>query len=149
MPINYALLADHAEVINGKLYLMGGGLDTFSAPRAPARVRFAVALGVLVGWDETNLPIALRLQLEDDDGGLVLALDGQLQVGRPPHLPAGASQLAQAAVIIEAELAAFGGYRVVVSATCAGGEEDRRTLPFRLAPSAGSGLPPAEARPPA
>lgn len=42
MEFDYALLADHAEVINGKLYLMGGGWDVRQAPQAPARAQFAV-----------------------------------------------------------------------------------------------------------
>lgn len=143
MQIDFALLADHAEVIAGKLYLMGGGWDLRHAPRAPARAQFAVALGVRVGWEETNLPIALRLALEDDDGGVVLSLDGQLQVGRPPHVPAGTSQLAQAVVAIEAELPAYGGYRVVVSARLPSGAEDTRALPFRLVASGAGGFSPA------
>lgn len=135
MEIEYALLADHAEVINGKLYLMGGGWDLRQAPAAPARAQFAVAIGVRVAWDETNVPIALQLRLEDDDGAAVFQLDGQLQVGRPPHVPAGSSQLIQAAVALNAELPAFGGYRAAIRAAMAGGREDARALPFRLVPA--------------
>ena len=37
MEIDYALLAEHAEVTGGKLYLMGGGWDTMNVPEVPRR----------------------------------------------------------------------------------------------------------------
>ncbi|MEJ5220475.1 MAG: hypothetical protein WHT63_00530 [Tepidiforma sp.] len=145
MQIEYALLADHAEVLNGKLYLMGGGWDVRQAPAAPARAQFAVAIGVRVEWDETNVPIALQLRLEDDDGAAVFQLAGQLNVGRPPHVPAGSSQLIQAAVALNAELPAYGGYRAAVRASMPGGREDARALPFRLVPAPPGAAPAAPA----
>lgn len=132
MDIDYALLADYAEVVNGKLYLVGGGWDQRAAPEAPAQARFAVALGVRFAWEETNIPVELSVALEDDDGAGLLRVDGRLQVGRPPHLPAGASQLVQAALLLQADLPRFGGYRVVVTARRPDGPECVRTLPFRL-----------------
>ncbi len=136
MDIEYALLADYAEVVNGKLYLVGGGWDLRTAGEAPANARFAVALGVRIAWEETNIPVELTVALEDDDGAGLLRADGRLQVGRPPHLPAGASQLSQAALILGADLPRFGGYRVVVAARLPNGPERVRTLPFRLVPAA-------------
>ncbi len=50
--LDYALIADHAEITGGKLYLMGGGWDTFASQRFPAAVRFAVATGVRIAWEE-------------------------------------------------------------------------------------------------
>lgn len=132
MDIDYALLADHAEVLGGKLYLMGGGWDTTHAPEAPASARLVVAIGVRIEWDETNQPIALALALQDDDGQELVRAEGQVQVGRPPALPPGASQLSQTVVVIQAQLPAFGGYRVRLTARTPAGEERSRTLPFRL-----------------
>jgi len=144
MEFDYALLADHAEVINGKLYLMGGGWDVRHAPQAPARAQFAVALGIRVAWEETNLPIALRLALEDDDGAELLRVDGQMQVGRPPQLPPGSSQLSATVVVMQVELPRFGGYRVRATATGPGGSVIDKALPFRMVqagPLAGAGGP--------
>ncbi len=146
MQFDYALLADHAEVLNGKLYLMGGGWDLRQAAQAPARAAFAVALGVRVDWEETNVPIGLRLALEDDDGAVLLRLEGNIQVGRPPQLPAGSSQLVQSVVGLQAELPGFGGYRVILEARHPSGAEATRVLPFRLVsspPGAAAGQPPA------
>jgi len=58
MEFDYALLADHAEVINGKLYLMGGGWDVRHAPQAPARAQFAVALGASSAYFRSIHPLA-------------------------------------------------------------------------------------------
>jgi hypothetical protein len=145
MDIDFALLADHAEVINGKLYLMGGGWDLRHAPEVPAKAQFVVALGIRVEWEETNVPIELRLVLEDDDGAALLTIDGRMQVGRPPHIPAGSTQLAQSMVLVQADLSHFGGYRVVVRAKGPDGEELVKTLPFGLVRHGPGALPPPPA----
>ena len=132
MEIDYAILAEHAEVVGSKLYLMGGGWDTMNAPEAPVTVRLMLAAGVRVDWEETNVAIPLVIRVEDDDAQEVLKLDGQMNVGRPPQLAAGTSQLSQMTFALNLPLKQFGGYRVTIVA----GNEPRtvrRSLPFRLA----------------
>ncbi len=131
MPLEFAILADHAEIVNGKLYLMGGGWDTYSAAGAPLHLSLAVALGVRVGWEETNRPVPVTIRIEDDDGKELIRADGTLNVGRPPHLPPGSAQLAQMAATLPVTFAAFGGYRVRIVAG-AGGEIDEVSIPFRV-----------------
>ncbi len=131
MEIDYLLLAEHAEVTGSKLYLMGGGWDTMSVPEAPASVRINLAAGVRVEWDETNLPVPLLVRVDDDDAQEVFRLEGQMNVGRPPHLPAGTSQLSQMTFALSLKLPRFGGYRVSLSAGREGAV--RRSIPFRLA----------------
>ncbi|MDD5748177.1 MAG: hypothetical protein PHP64_03870 [Actinomycetota bacterium] len=87
------LLCDYAEVINGKFYIMGGGWT--SCP--PGRRNMAVAVRVLVQWDETNVKNKLSLVLQDEDGKTVeigepprqVRQDGDFEVGRPPGVPRG------------------------------------------------------------
>lgn len=132
MEIDYALLAEHAEVTGNKLYLMGGGWGTMFAPEAPAPVRIVCALGVRVDWDETNVAFPITLTIEDDDAQEVFRINGQMNVGRPPHLPIGSTQLYQMAATMQLTLPRFDGYRVLVTV----GEGDaaiRKGLPFRLA----------------
>lgn len=131
MQIDYAILAEHAEVTGNKLYLMGGGWDTMFAPEAPAQVRLVCATGVRVEWDETNLPFPIVITVEDDDAQEVFRIAGQMQVGRPSHLPIGSTQLYQMAATMQVTLPRFDGYRVVV--TVGEGERAiRKALPFRL-----------------
>ncbi|MBI5949852.1 MAG: hypothetical protein HY875_17080 [Chloroflexi bacterium] len=131
MDIQFALLADHAEIVSGKLYLMGGGWTTSYAPAAPATIRLAIVVGVRVGWEETNQPVPVRMTVENDDGQEFVRIDGQVNVGRPVGLAPGSSQLAQMAANVPVALPAFGGYRVHI---VAGGEASpvEENLPFRL-----------------
>ncbi|MEO8540171.1 MAG: hypothetical protein ABI577_10565 [bacterium] len=134
MEIDYLLLAEHSEVTGGKLYLMGGGWDTMNVAEAPASVRVTLAAGVRVDWDETNVPVPLIVRVDDDDAQEVFRLEGQMNVGRPPHLPAGSSQLSQMTFALALKLPKFGGYRVSLSAGL-NERQVRRAIPFRLAPA--------------
>jgi hypothetical protein len=90
------MLADSAQVADGKLYILGGGWS-ITGPPAPS----ALALLVEVPWDQTNRRLEWSLELVDSDGYPVLAPDGEggeqpilmggeFEVGRPPGTPHGA-----------------------------------------------------------
>ena len=83
------LLADAAQQVGGKLYILGGGWSTTGSPTAP----MAVAIKIEVPWDRTNVSHDWRLALVDADGRPVQTSDdravevsGQLEVGRPAGL---------------------------------------------------------------
>ena len=88
------MLADSAQVADGKLYVLGGGW-TVTGPQ-PA---FAIAGIIEVPWDLANKPHAMRLELIDLDGNAVVPLgadepvviEGQFEVGRPPGVRTGAA----------------------------------------------------------
>ncbi|MBK7127689.1 MAG: hypothetical protein IPH65_17515 [Dehalococcoidia bacterium] len=131
MDIDYLILAEHAEVTGSKLYLMGGGWDTMNVPDAPANVRITAVAGIRVEWDETNVSLPVVVRVDDDDAQEVFRLDGQMNVGRPPQLLPGTSQLSQMTFVLQLQLKALGGYRVSLAV----GPEDRqvrRSVPFRL-----------------
>lgn len=65
------MLADHAEVVNGKHYILGGGW-TITTGDAP----FAIAVTAQIPWDEAGLEQALTLELVNEDGGPPL-INGQ------------------------------------------------------------------------
>lgn len=85
------LLADAAQVSEGKLYIMGGGWAITGPQPTPS------AIGVLVEvpWDQANMRHRWSLALVDSDGHPVTANDqpvtiqGELEVGRPPGLTPG------------------------------------------------------------
>jgi hypothetical protein len=67
-----AMLADSAEAVNGKLYLLGGGWDTLAVTHLPTvQSRVAVAVLVRTGWNDTDEPHQLTLHLETEDGDRV------------------------------------------------------------------------------
>lgn len=86
--IEFLILADHAEAVNGKLYLMGGGWDRVIVPDFSQPVVMSFALGVLVPWHATNVRHTIQLAIEDLDRKLPVefGLDAGFVAGRPPLL---------------------------------------------------------------
>lgn len=83
--VDYLLVADYAEVINGKSYIVGGGWDRLSPPSYPAELRIGIAAGVRVPFLESNRPHHFSITLRDGDGGELFRVEGDLETGRPPR----------------------------------------------------------------
>lgn len=89
------LLADAAQEVQGKLYVLGGGWSSTSTPTGP----FGVAIRLDVPWDKANIKHGWSLRLLTEDGVAVvndgpqgeqeIRIDGELEVGRPPGIPQG------------------------------------------------------------
>lgn len=86
------MLADAAQAVGGKLYILGGGWSL----TGPAPTPSAVALRVEVPWDQANTKHSFDVSLLDADGKPVIAatpqgeqaiqVGGEFEVGRPPGL---------------------------------------------------------------
>ena len=76
--LDYLLVADGAQVVGGKLYLLGGGWDRLTVPQLPGRpaMPFSVAVGVNVPWSLTNRKMSFSIDVHDTDGGHVGQLVG-------------------------------------------------------------------------
>jgi hypothetical protein len=90
------LLADAAQEVLGKLYILGGGWSV-TGPDVPP---MALAIKLDVPWSEANASHVFELTLVDTDGRAVSVEDpadgprevrigGNFEVGRPPGLPPG------------------------------------------------------------
>jgi len=87
------LLADAAQEVNGKLYVLGGGWSV-TGPDVPP---MSLAIKLDVPWSEANRSHTFDIVLVDTDGHAVgadggasgIRVDGRFEVGRPPGLPAG------------------------------------------------------------
>jgi hypothetical protein len=87
------ILADAAQVAEGKLSLLGGGWQLIGPNPSP------IALGVIVGvpWTETNRRHTLAFKLLDGDGkGVILQggtapleIQASFELGRPPGISPG------------------------------------------------------------
>lgn len=66
--VEYLILADTVEVLNGKLYMMGGGWDALTTPSVETPVPISFACGVSVAWGERDDEHTLQLSIEDLDG---------------------------------------------------------------------------------
>ena len=112
--VDYLLLADAAQVQNGKLYLLGGGWDRLQFQEYPQSLQIAVILGVMVPWSETNRRHTFRLvgRTADADQELFKA-EGEFEVGRPPGTPQAMPQIFQVALQIPLNVPRPGSYEVV------------------------------------
>jgi hypothetical protein len=89
------MLADSAQAVEGKLYILGGGWNITGPGPTPS----AIAIYVEVSWDLANMRHPWHLDLVDSDGTPVmvetplgeqpLVLQGELEVGRPPGITPG------------------------------------------------------------
>ncbi len=89
------LLADAAQAVEGKLYILGGGWSIIGPEPTP----MAFAIKIEVPWTEANIRHQLRVALYDEDGQPVIIptsageqpveIKSHFEVGRPPGLQAG------------------------------------------------------------
>lgn len=87
------LLSDHAEAINGKLYVHGGGWNIVTSGGEP----FSLGLAILIAvpWDRTNERLNVEADLLTPDGQAVeieghrIAVSAGFEVGRPDDLAPG------------------------------------------------------------
>lgn len=138
MEIDFLILADSAQVADGKLYLLGGGWDRLAVNTLPATQMVGVAVGILVPWTETNSGQTLTLAIADEDGAAVLPpVTLRIEVGRPSGLTAGAEQRVVVAFNAPLTLPRLGGY--ALTATLDEGVSRRQ----RFGVQAGPLLPPS------
>lgn len=89
------LLCDYAQISDGKLHIIGGGIDRISGPGLPPG--FTVAIHMQIPWDKANQPIPFTLELLTEDGravvtderGVEIRIQGAVEAGRPPGLKPG------------------------------------------------------------
>jgi hypothetical protein len=85
--VDFLLLADRAEAINGKLYAMGAAWDRIGVQDFAKPLTLSIALGVLVPWNATNQPHVVALTLRDADGVPVeFKVEASFVAGRPAFL---------------------------------------------------------------
>jgi hypothetical protein len=91
--VDFALLADAVQVVQGKLYVLGGGWDTLFVRGVPARYpALGVGLRVRVPWSYTDRGLVIGIDLQDEDGGRVLPgppISQGVRVNRPSGIPEG------------------------------------------------------------
>ena len=86
------MLADFAQVVGGKLYIMGGGWSIIGPGPSPS----AIVIKIEVPWNQTNTKHSLKLDLLDSDchpvlvptpaGDSPMEIRADFEVGRPAGL---------------------------------------------------------------
>jgi hypothetical protein len=90
MEIDFALLSDVAEVVNGKIYLLGGAIDTIWSPQLPVvHNRMSLVIRFMMTPGELDRQHKVEINLITEDGKRLQTVGGDIQVGRNPSLPKG------------------------------------------------------------
>jgi hypothetical protein len=104
MEVEWLILADAAQVVGNKLYLMGGGWDKLTVNSAfPIDQRCALALSLRVDWNETNQKHNFEIEIIAEDSATeqprsLMKAGGQFEIGRPPGTSPGQEQRFQVAL---------------------------------------------------
>jgi hypothetical protein len=129
--IELLTVANHAEAINGLLYLSGAGWTDLRRPMPqegpPPVNRLGIGIAVLVGWAETNQPHRVNVRIENADGRPLMGMQADLEMGRPPGLPPGSDLRGVIAVSAELLFPTAGIYRIVASVA-----DSQRSVSFRV-----------------
>jgi hypothetical protein len=118
MKIEYALLADAAQAVGGKIYVLGGGWNMFRSPSFPAPVQLAIAIGLGFTFNEIGIKYPLNVVIADETGvPIVPEMKGQVETGQPAaDVPKTASVKIPVAININMSLPHAGTYGIVVTA---------------------------------
>lgn len=98
MEVDYLILADGAQIMGDKLYMLGGGWTMINAQQFPAGLPMAIVVAVLVGWNETNRRHQFKVEVVNEDSATVMfKAEGEFEAGRPPGIKPGIDQRVQLA----------------------------------------------------
>jgi len=128
--VEWVMLADRAEILGNKLYVMGGGWDvvTVLGP-LPAQHLCGIAASFLADWNnDTNRPHDVEVEVQSEDGVQIWAMRGQLEVGRPPGIRPGQRQRTQIAANLGLSLPTLGTYVVIARV----GDEELARVQFNV-----------------
>jgi hypothetical protein len=102
--IEWLILADSAQVVANKLYLLGGGWDRLMVNKDfPYDQRCAMAIAIKIPWNDTNLKHVFEIEVLSEDPNTeepksITKIKGQFEVGRPAGIPVGQDQRIQMAI---------------------------------------------------
>ena len=130
--VDALMLADHAQAIDGKLYVMGGGFNTVLVGDFRLPVRFAFAAILHVPWEYTARTIPVEGFLEDFDGARLegFRLEGDVQTHRSEQTAAGTPTVIALAGPVELTLPGPADLLFVLRFG-----EDRRSQRFSVRPA--------------
>lgn len=127
MKQEFLMLADGAEAVNGKIYILGGGVERHLTQGFPTLLRADIAVGILVDWSETNQRQALLIRVADEDSKPVATIEAEFEAGRPPGAKPGQDFRTLMAIKGPIPIPHSGGYKVQLELN--GVEQDP---PFRF-----------------
>src|SRR3990172_5321014 len=135
--IEYLLLADAVQVIDGKIYVTGGGFDTMLVPAVPQTISLAIACGVLIPWGEAEKEQTLSVSVATAGGRALAPSHRQtFRTGRAPGLLPNAPVHVPFAITWELTFPDYGRYAVIATVDARRNAERRLEFSVRPAPGA-------------
>ena len=130
MEVDFAFLSDSAELVEGKIYVLGGGIDTLWAPQVPSVYTLTCVLKLTFDVAEIGRKHKLEIHIIDEDGKSIANVGADLEIpGKSPDLPKGWRQsFATVLKFQNLKLPKFGTYsfNIVVNNT------SLKSIPLRL-----------------
>ena len=112
--IEWLILADAAQIMGNKLYLLGGGWDAITINQPfPLDHAMAVAMAIIIPWGETNQRHNFEMEFITEDGRSLSKVNGQIEAGRPSGVKLGQDQRSQIAFNIGVKLDGPNTYSVI------------------------------------
>jgi hypothetical protein len=119
------VVADHAVVAEGKLFINGGGWNSVNLLHIPSPIGFSIGLIISVPWAQAEQNHTLVVELldprgepmmigADQDGQPIIEIRGNFSVGRPPHVVPGEDIVIPVALALATNIGEAGPYRLVV-----------------------------------
>ena len=127
MKVEWIILADAAECINNKMYVLGGGWTDCQVQGLPTMQPIALVVSFLVEWNETNIKHDALVECVDADGAVMWSGNYVFTIGRPYNLESGSPQRVQTVWIMMLQFQTLGAYAIHVRCE----EESERTI-FRV-----------------
>ena len=143
MKLDWAILANAAEVQTNLIYVLGGGWDTGSRPQFPAPFQGALAMRLLLHPTEMSKPHKVEIQLNDEDGQSIAPRISLNTNPSPPPTshPTGWDVAALVVVGMQSLMIPKpGGYSLEILLD----DQHFRTIPFRFVQLATPGPPPSQ-----
>jgi hypothetical protein len=148
MELTTAMLADGAQVAQGKLYILGGQWDRLTVTQFPAQhPSMAVVLVIKVDYSEAPKTCVLTIELMLDGHPMGVKTMGQMSIGHAAGLKHGAPQFAPIATAFNnVQFDKPGRYEWVISAD----SEVLGQIPLEvvqgivMGPPVGQGSPPRD-----
>ncbi len=132
MEVDFAFLADRADIVNGKLYLLGGAFDTIHAPKVPVKHQaMTLVMRFLFSPPELDRQYRIEVRLIDSDGKKILAMPGDFTIKRSKSAEEGyRTPFLTSINLLNTPLERYGDYsfEIFINETCL------KSIPLRLKP---------------
>ncbi len=113
--IDFVILGDYAQAVQGKLNLIGGGWNTHNADQYPSAVPFGIGIGILIPWSLTNRTHQFELVIKGSEGADLVRGGGEFEVGRGAGIPAGMTQRFTLGISGQLQVPEPGTYEIIVT----------------------------------